>query len=534
MSAENKPINLRTNKLLAAAGSASGAIVWARPVDRSRVDGEWVAVKYYASSVDPDTVKPEDASAAVTELFLYRITNHFLEDGATPHVCKMTESLRHPNAKANLAEEDVLRVIKAKGRKGMAAASVVRSGKEYMILPTFFKPGAISLMDALFPSDGKPALLSERDLALVIFQVLYTIECMVRTGVMHLDVHLGNVMLYPEPADPTKVKAYEYVDWNLRRYVFYVPYYGWEPKIFDFDHGVKHGFPNNTVGGLGVLKQHYAGSVANRFLTEVGLSFLFEPFCRELDPYVDANKFLLHLLTTSGIPAKTRNGTFVTQDSYEWGRRADAFSPVRKWVQLAGLLSRWSSFDSFKTCSSQSFNLSSSVPHEMKARVAGDPRRIQSLYDQTQVSYPRCFSYNYPVTLSEEADPAALQFDCLFPKSSKVDLSKAGAASANNALLDYARYNIADVMDLGARTVIEHYSIQRLFEAPNPPVPGPGQACPQPKLVGPPLQINTAPTSFVDDPMDIDQPDPSFQPMDIDRTDFLEPNADGAVSMSIG
>ncbi|GAQ90578.1 Hypothetical protein KFL_006580060 [Klebsormidium nitens] len=463
----DKPIKLRTNKLIAAAGSASGAIVWARPADRSRPNGNWVASKYYASTVDPDKIKPSDASDATTELLLYRYTNHFLEDGATPHVCQMFEHLRHPNAKANLANPNVINVIKRKSRQ---AAAAVQSGKEYMILPTFFKPGAISLVDALFPSDGSPALLSERQLAMVIFQVLYTIECMVRTGIMHLDLHLGNVMLYPEPADDTKVRAYEYVSWDLRR---------------------------------------------------------------ELDAHVDAHKFLLHLLTTSGIPRQTRRGTFVVHDAYEWGRSPAGFSPVRKWVQISQLLKRWTSFDSFNACSERTFNLASALPQQVAAALQRDPRRSQTFDAQIHTTYSSCFHYNYPISLSNEVDPSALRSKCVFPRSSKIDLSRAGAGSANDVLQEYAKYNIVDMVDLAGRTVVEAYSIQRLFEAPASPLPGSGKVCPQPKLAGPPLQMNIrnaqvrSNNNGVTD-MDVDEPNPVVPQLNLDAGERNE-----AIPMSI-
>ncbi|GAQ91698.1 hypothetical protein KFL_008360060 [Klebsormidium nitens] len=352
----DKAINLRTNKLIAAAGSASGAIVWARPADRSRPDGNWVASKYYASTVDPDKIKPSDASDATTELLLYRYTNHFLEDGATPHVCQMFEHLRHPNAKANLANANVLNMVQKKSRQAAAAI-------------------------------------------------------------------------------------------------------------------------------------------------------------RGLDARVDAHKFLLHLLTMSGVPRQTRRGTFVVHDPYEWGRSPTGFSPVRKWVQIAKLLKRWTSFDSFNACSEQTFNLASAVPQQVATDFQRDPRRSQTFDAQIHTTYSSCFHYNYPISLSDEVDPSALRLKCVFPKSSKIDLSQAGAGSANDVLQEYAEYNIVDTIDLAGRTVVEACSIQRLFEAPASPLPGPGKVCPQPNLAGPPLQMNIrnaqvrSNNNGVTD-MDVDEPDP--------------------------
>lgn len=514
----NIAINLRTNKLLAAANSASGAVVWARPVNRSNPEGDWSAIKYYKSKVDPDTVHPSQASDAVTELFMYRYTNNFLHDGVTPHVCYMNESLRHPNAERNIAAPDVLVEIE---KKSSRAARAVRSGAKYTILPTYYKKGAISLDGALFPKDGKP-FLSELELSWIVFQVLYTIECMVRVGILHLDIHLGNVMLYPEPKDLNQCRAYEYVDRNLQRHVFYIPMYGWIPKIYDFDHAVKHSYPNRTVEHLGRLKEHYDGSVANTFLMDVGLSHMFAPFVAKMDTFVDAHKFLLHLLTTSLLRVQSPRGPVVCKDPYEWGKDPNAFSPVRKWAGASRQIGAWTSFERFRQCATQTFDLRNSAGSVDRTKAARNPM----FQEQATQKYPYCFSYNYPCQMRPELDPVAVEDGNLLPVGQYIDLSREGVASADTALVDYARKNMGNVLNNNRNsTILETYSIQRLFEEVAPTSESPGQVCPQLNLPGPPLTLNTAVSNRISDPMEIDE-NPEVQQ--------LNPFVNEAVNMNIG
>jgi serine/threonine protein kinase len=520
----NRAINLRTNKLLAAANSASGAVVWARPVDRSNPNGNWSAMKYYKSDVDPDTVDPSQASDAVTELFMYRYTNNFLHDGVTPHVCYMNESLRHPNAEMNVAEPDVLVEIEKKSGR---AAKAIRSGAKYTILPTYYKKGAISLDEALFPKNGK-AFLSELELSWIVFQVLYTIECMARVGILHLDIHLGNVMLYPEPKDMKQVRAYEYVDRNLQRHVFYIPMYGWIPKIYDFDHAVKHSFPGRTVEYLGRLKEHYDGSVANTFLMDVGLSYIFAPFVKKMDTFVDAHKFLLHLLTCSLLRVQTPRGPVVRKDPYEWGKDPSAFSPVRKWTGARRQLEAWTSFDRFKQCATQEFDLRASAGSVDRATAARNPM----FRAQATQKYPYCFHYNYSIQMKPQPDPVAINDGNLLPVAEYIDLAREGVASADAALVDYAKKNMGNVLNYNQNaTVVETYSILRLFDEVAPTSESPGQVCPQPNLVGPPLQLNTAVSADIVDPMEVDE-NPEVQqlnPFAGPRNEAINMNVDASI-----
>jgi hypothetical protein len=266
---------------------------------------------------------------------------------------------------------------------------------------------------------------------------------------------------------------------------------------------VKHAYPGRTVENLGRLKPQYDGSVANTFLMDPGLSYIYAPFCEKIDTFVDAHKFLLHLQTCSLLKVRGPQRPIIVRDPYEWGKDPNAFSPVRAWAGASKQLSKWTGFNRYKRCATQEFDLRASA-----GKVTGDLAiRNPRFREQATAKYSMCFEYNYPNRLHPKPDPSAAQSGNLFPISEKLDLSKEGVASTDSALVDYSRLNLGNVLNNCQNSrVVEEYSIQRLMEVAVPPVrDSHGQVCPQPNLAGPPLNINTGVSTYIDDPMEIDE-----------------------------
>jgi hypothetical protein len=104
--------------------------------------------------------------------------------------------------------------------------------------------------------------LNDLQFSCITLEILYAIECLVRVGILHLDLHLNNIILIKDPSNGHKV--YEYIDRDGGLTTFYIPSYGWNVKIFDFDRGLKH--QPRMFLQMKVLSD-FDGEVRNDFLT---------------------------------------------------------------------------------------------------------------------------------------------------------------------------------------------------------------------------------------------------------------------------
>jgi hypothetical protein len=258
-SEDNMLVDDRRNKVISFEATAWGAIFVKRLFDRARGTSKEVVLKIYPRRRGGMTAA--DASGGSTEYFIYGFCNRMLDLGITTGIMRMVEAphLSHLAVDQRLAgkEQHVVQVVRK---------YVVKKGKGKVIHPeevrgrgsfaTKYVDGM--LLGNLFKNDS----LNEEQLWCVFIDVLYTIECLVRMGILHLNLHLNNVMLVATSERGSK--SYEYIDRTGKKTVFYLPSFGYDVKIYDFDRGLKH---EPRPFGTSV-RAEFRGVVANGLLTE--------------------------------------------------------------------------------------------------------------------------------------------------------------------------------------------------------------------------------------------------------------------------
>lgn len=265
-----------------------------------------------------------------------------------------------------------------------------------------------TLMDALYPPNGGPSPLTEDQLLYIIVQVVYTLECLVRVGIMHLNPTLDRIVLVPEEVDPRRARSYHFVDRYGVARTLYVPFYGWFPRLVGFEDSVKHGFEAIAIAGAIVpLNPKFRGEATAPSLLRADRHFLLGWFVRNMDVYVDTQKFLLELLTAR------RGGE-------DW---ASAPSARPFGEKLLKLLALWTRKDDF---SRERFSLRSAVDPRrllLAAKSAG-PRAEE----QKDVVYPTMFLGNYPFRILKELDPDEAAKGVLAPRCEHMDLRDQGVS----------------------------------------------------------------------------------------------------------
>ncbi|GAQ85102.1 putative transcription elongation factor [Klebsormidium nitens] len=256
---DNMLVDDRRNEVISFEASASGAIFVKRLFDRTRRTSKEVVLKIYPRRRGGMTAA--DASGGSTEYFLYGYCNKMLDLGITAGIMRMVEAphLSHLSTNQQLVgkEQHVVQLVRRytakKGiQKGIRPDEVRGRGS----FATEYVDGM--LLADLFTRDS----LTEPQLWCVFIDVLYTIECLVRVGILHLDLHLNNVMLVA--TSDIGHKSYEYTDRTGRKTVFYLPSFGYDVKVYDFDRGVKH--EPRPFGAS--VRAEFKGVVANGLLTE--------------------------------------------------------------------------------------------------------------------------------------------------------------------------------------------------------------------------------------------------------------------------
>jgi hypothetical protein len=380
--------------------SASASIVWARPVNRRKESGNWSALKYYPldnGQLDPNSVSKEEAEAISTELWIYRYTDLLVQDRVTPNICYMYEAMRHRNPAKTLQTSTVRSAI-------VSAGGGIPPGQRYTIVPTTFRRGAKSLESAI----QEKSTIDDFQLGYVLMQVLYTLECMARIGVEHLDLHLGNVMLYPDDeTDMKKVRQYTYIDRARQLHQLYVPFYGWVPRIYDFDRGCKWE-PPVIMGHVPLTK--FSGIVGNGLLKDPSLSTIVGPFLKGLDPAVDSAKFLFSLAILPMLNMKRS--------------RADVLE--------------WSQYRSLKPRTERSFTM-------------GGEEYVELLY------------FDYPVRMEQRVDMNIKKaHGNIVPVASRLPLEKMGVKNSDEILRELAGRSLFGT--LGSRTIAETYSMESIYD----------------------------------------------------------------------
>jgi hypothetical protein len=256
---DNMLVDDRRNEVISFGTSASGAIFVKRLFDRARRTSKEVVLKIYPRRSGGMTAA--DASGGSTEYFLYGYCNKMMDLGITAGIMRMVEAphLSHLSANQQLVgkEQCVVQLVRRYAAKkgfqmGIRPDQLRRRGS----FATEYVDGML-LFD-LFDGDS----LTEQQLWCIFIDVLYTFECLVRVGILHLDLHMNNVMLVATPK--LGFKSYEYIDRTGRKTVFYLPSFGYDVKVYDFNRGVKH---EPRPFGTSV-RAEFKGAVANRLLVE--------------------------------------------------------------------------------------------------------------------------------------------------------------------------------------------------------------------------------------------------------------------------
>jgi hypothetical protein len=301
-------------------------------------------------------------------------------------------------------------------------------------------PDDITLMDALYPPAGGPSLLDERQLLYVIVQVVYTLECLVRVGIMHLNARLDRIVLVREEKDPGRARSYHFVDRSGVARTLHVPFYGWVPMLVGFVDSVKHGFDALAIAGAIVpIDPGFRGGSGKPGRMRPSRRFLLRWFDDNMDAYVDSHKFLLELLTAR------KNGE-------EWDS-APSGRPFGK--GLLGLLSTWTRKDYFRR---ERFTLRS-VVNAGRLLVAAKSVGARAP-EQADAVYPTVFPDNLPFRVLEELDAGEAARGALVPRCEHMDLREEGA-SDNCTILAACADGGALARREGAE-VVERYDMSRL------------------------------------------------------------------------
>ena len=131
----------------------------------------------------------------------------------------------------------------------------------------------------------------------ILFQVMYTIQCFIKVGIKHNDLHTGNIFVLMRPNNiikstitPTKkfCRKYKYRDSAGVAQSVLIPNIGFDVRIFDFDRSVKH---KNDF-------RYYPEGIKTVFiknLKSLGSNDV-------VNPHSDTYKLLCHLFHNKDVP----------------------------------------------------------------------------------------------------------------------------------------------------------------------------------------------------------------------------------------
>ena len=194
---------------------------------------EWFDVKTQANcwAMSNDAAK-ESPNYAETEMF--KITNEFV----------------------NLGIDDTFvysyndRMLKTPISDSKTIFNKALAGHSVKFIPDTFNKGprkyAMSIMDPLdgystlhdILDRGQRSLLKLRlepgDLRVMLFQIMYTIQCMTYVKMAHMDLHFGNIMAKYVPENEGKYREYTYITYSGEVRKAYVPAH-YDIKIIDLD-----------------------------------------------------------------------------------------------------------------------------------------------------------------------------------------------------------------------------------------------------------------------------------------------------------
>jgi hypothetical protein len=296
----------------------------------------------------------------------------------------------------------------------MSLSKCIRLLREERVTPHIcFRSSGLEgtpLMDALYPPDGATSPLDAKQLLFVIFQVVYTLECLVRVGIMHLSPTLERIILVREEPDPHAATSYHFVDRFGVARTLHVPCYGWCPVLVGFEDSVKHAFDAIAIAGAVVpLKPKFRGEAASSSLMHPTRRFLLGWFSSNMDVSVDTQKFLLELTTAK------RGGE-------DW-----ASAPVGRPFEaaLSKLLVLWTRKDDFER---ERFSLRSAVDPRDLALASKSKGLGPNAEQQLDVTYPSVFPANYPFRLLKQLDQDELSRDVLAPLCEHMDLREEGVS----------------------------------------------------------------------------------------------------------
>ena len=131
----------------------------------------------------------------------------------------------------------------------------------------------------------------------IIFQIMYTIQCFIKVGIKHNDLHSGNIFILMRPKNIIKstipstkkfCRKYKYRDAAGVAQSVLIPNIGFDVRIFDFDRSVKH---KNDF-------RYYPEGIKSVFIRQLktlGSNDL-------VNPHSDTYKVLCHLFHNKYVP----------------------------------------------------------------------------------------------------------------------------------------------------------------------------------------------------------------------------------------
>ena len=131
----------------------------------------------------------------------------------------------------------------------------------------------------------------------IIFQIMYTIQCFIKVGIKHNDLHTGNIFILMRPKNIIKstisstkkfCRRYKYRDAAGVTQSVLIPNIGLDVRIFDFDRSVKH---KNDF-------RYYPEGIKSAFISRLKSLGSNDV----VNPHSDTYKLLCHLFHNKDVP----------------------------------------------------------------------------------------------------------------------------------------------------------------------------------------------------------------------------------------
>jgi hypothetical protein len=257
----NKLVN-EHNEIVSLGDTASGAIFVKRVIDRRNRSSKEVVIKLYPKDIRIKNPSPEQAFGGSSEYYIYEFCNLLSEKHITSSILKMVKapSVLYLNANQHVQDEegDIRQLVSKFYAKRGQYPPQHNLGSRGSFATEFID--GMTLFSAL--TTGK---LNHEQAFSAFFEVFFAIECLVRVGIMHQDLHLNNILVVNDTTSDGRSKRYEYVGRDGKPTTIYIPDYQYRIKIFDFDRGLKHD-PRPFDGWRGTVDSCFDERVRNKLV----------------------------------------------------------------------------------------------------------------------------------------------------------------------------------------------------------------------------------------------------------------------------